>query len=105
MFQCADCTFTTSYKNSLVNHIEAKHIDGLVICRKCDREFNSRVALSMHDSRIHKEKPRALHEDILSKMRCIGPNEFSCSECGFASSEKLHMVSHIQIRHLQKVHL
>ena len=102
MFQCADCAFSTSYKNSLVNHIEAKHIGEIFTCHKCDKEFNSRVALSMHDSRIHKMKPRALHEDILSKIRCVGPNEFSCSECGYGCLEKVKMIAHIQTNHIDE---
>jgi hypothetical protein len=53
-FGCADCPFTSSYKSSVVNHIDAKHSAGVVYpCQACAKVCNSRVALAMHNRRVH----------------------------------------------------
>ena len=75
-FHCADCGFTTAYKNSLVNHIEAKHVEGVYTCTKCGREYNSKVALTMHDTRSHRDKVVPIHEQFMSKIRCLDPSDF-----------------------------
>ena len=53
-FSCSDCGFSTSYKNSVMNHIEAKHVGNYYFCQQCQKEFSSRVALKMHNSRTHR---------------------------------------------------
>ena len=53
-FSCSDCGFSTSYKNSMMNHIEAKHVGNFYFCPQCEKEFSSRVALNMHNSRHHR---------------------------------------------------
>ena len=53
-FSCSDCGFSTSYKNSVMNHIEAKHVGNFYFCHQCEKEFSSRVALNMHNSRHHR---------------------------------------------------
>ena len=52
-FECAVCGFRSSYKNSLSNHIEAKHSTGVYICSFCQKSCNSKVALTMHIRRLH----------------------------------------------------
>lgn len=52
-FQCGVCGFTSSYKHSIGNHIEAKHSLGVYFCSLCDKSCNSKVALTMHMRRIH----------------------------------------------------
>jgi hypothetical protein len=53
-FGCSDCPFVSSYKNSMMNHIEARHIEGVYYpCRSCHKVCNSRVALAMHTRRVH----------------------------------------------------
>jgi len=95
-FHCADCGFMTAYKNSLVNHIEAKHVGGVYTCAKCGREYNSKVALTMHDSRSHRDKVVPVHEQFMSKIQCLGPSDFCCSNCNFSSSTKIDIVRHLQ---------
>ena len=42
-------------KNSLKDHIEAKHLEGTSLpCNLCVKVFKSRVSLRMHKSRTHK---------------------------------------------------
>ena len=95
-FHCVDCGFTTAYKNSLTNHIEAKHVDGFYTCNKCGREYKSKVALTVHDARSHRDKVVPLHEQFMSKIRCLGPSDFACSNCNFSSSSKIDIVKHLQ---------
>jgi transcription elongation factor Elf1 len=95
-FHCANCGFTTAYKNSLTNHIEAKHVEGFYTCNKCGREYKSKVALTVHDARSHRDKVVPLHEQFMSKIRCLGPSDFACSNCNFSSSSKIDIVKHLQ---------
>ena len=103
-FGCADCPFTSSYKNSMVNHIEARHSDGVVYpCPVCDKVCNSRVALSMHNRRVHLKPPRQPEEElsaVLALMRCEGPASFSCAACHFVSASKRFLFEHIRSNHL-----
>jgi len=55
-FSCSDCGFSTSYKNSIMNHIEAKHVGNFYFCPPCEKEFSSRAALNMHNSRHHNQR-------------------------------------------------
>ena len=42
-------------KNSLKDHVEAKHLEGISLpCNICEKAFKSRVSLRMHKSRMHK---------------------------------------------------
>jgi KRAB domain-containing zinc finger protein len=95
-FHCADCGFTTAYKHCLTNHIEAKHVEGFYTCEQCGREYKSKVALTMHVTRSHRDKVVPVHEQFMSKIRCKGPNDFSCSNCNFSSSTKMGIVKHLQ---------
>ena len=54
-YVCADCGFETAYKNSCVNHIEAKHVENIYFCQMCQKHFNSKAALSMHNHRYHRK--------------------------------------------------
>lgn len=95
-FHCADCGFSTAYKHCLTNHIEAKHVEGFYTCLQCGREYKSKVALTMHVTRSHKDKATPIHEQLISKIRCQGPDDYSCSNCNFSSSTKIGIVKHLQ---------
>ena len=57
-YGCADCTFTTGVKYTMVNHIESRHVRyGGVACPLCGKVSANRQALRMHRSREHKKFP------------------------------------------------
>jgi len=55
-FSCSECGFVTSYKNSCVNHIEAKHMLNSYFCYLCQKNMSSKAALNMHKFRYHKNQ-------------------------------------------------
>ena len=55
-FTCSECGFVTSYKNSCVNHIEAKHMLNSYFCYLCQKNMSSKAALNMHKFRYHKNQ-------------------------------------------------
>jgi len=52
-FQCLECGFTNSYKNSMMNHVEARHSEEMYVCSLCSKECSSRHSLNMHMRRTH----------------------------------------------------
>lgn len=52
-YQCSECGFSNSYKNSMINHIEARHSDGVYQCSLCEKQCNSKHSLNMHMRRTH----------------------------------------------------
>ena len=41
-------------RTNIMNHIEAHHLDGIVIpCKSCDKTFHSRNALTQHKLKYH----------------------------------------------------
>jgi predicted RNA-binding Zn-ribbon protein involved in translation (DUF1610 family) len=107
-YGCADCPFTSSYKSSMVNHIEAKHSDSVIFpCPNCEKVCNSRVALAMHNRRVHQRPPplpplprQTPASALMALVRCQGPDSFACAECPFVSDAKFSLFEHIRSVHL-----
>ena len=54
-YGCTDCTFMSSGKYVLSNHIESRHVEyGGVMCDLCNKIVKTRQALRMHKSRDHR---------------------------------------------------
>ena len=55
LWQCLDCLWTTKYKTTLWEHIEAKHVTSAgYTCPICHKFCPSRNAWHLHKSRYHK---------------------------------------------------
>ena len=53
-WECAECGYSTTNKQGLVNHIESKHVNiGGAQCPHCHKVCPTRHALQMHVSRQH----------------------------------------------------
>jgi len=52
-FMCSVCGFTNTYKNSMLNHIEAKHSHQVYGCTLCYKKCSSKHNLVMHMRRAH----------------------------------------------------
>ena len=53
-FSCTECGFVTKFKNSCINHIEAKHGTNTYECVICQKVMTSRAALNNHNHRYHR---------------------------------------------------
>lgn len=54
-FQCLKCTFKTTDKHLLLNHVELTHFKDKINCRECQRIFWSRKSLHRHMNYAHSE--------------------------------------------------
>lgn len=85
-FECNECMKTFSKKNTLNNHILAKHSDvDKYICSVCKKEFSYKQSFNRHMN-IHK----------------LAIPIYSCSDCGYSSQLKFMLTRHIKSVHLNK---
>ena len=57
-WQCGSCEYNTKKKSNLVDHIEAKHIEGgYFICKLCNHPASTKRGLRNHHYGRHKEIP------------------------------------------------
>ena len=55
LLQCKFCGKTEKSKWNLLNHVEI-HLDNSYVCSKCSKSFKTKISLSVHLSRTHKDK-------------------------------------------------
>ena len=54
IFRCKVCGKEALYSNDIKKHIEANHLEGVLVpCNSCDKTFRSRASLTMHMRRNH----------------------------------------------------
>ena len=55
---CTLCTFRSKIPALVKNHLEGIHFPGVFTysCEKCDKTFNGRNALGVHNSKVHSKK-------------------------------------------------
>ena len=57
-WQCGSCDYNSKKKSNLVDHIEAKHIQGgYFICKLCNHPASTKRGLRNHHYSHHKEIP------------------------------------------------
>lgn len=55
-WQCPQCSLTTRSRTNMREHIESKHMEGLIIvCPVCEKQCKSSAALRVHTIRYHKQ--------------------------------------------------
>ena len=87
-FNCDLCSFTTSYKKSLIQHIDTIHEKKRDFkCSMCDYSASQNVNLEQHVKSIHEKK-----------------KDFKCLKCDYSTSVKSNLTRHFSRHHEPKKH-
>ena len=82
-FNCDLCSFTTSYKKSLIQHIDTIHEKKRDFkCSMCDYSASQNVNLEQHVKSIHEKK-----------------KDFKCLKCDYSTSVKSNLTRHFSRHH------
>lgn len=83
-----NCSFKTTYKRSLIKHIQQKHMEEKAhICEICGFQTRHKASLDKH---------RKLHMET---------KQYKCSECSFSSYAPSEVILHGQRKHLKRKNL
>ena len=83
-FTCNHCGLTAIRKDSLEEHMKAKHRDGIMLkCTPCDKEFASKNALKRHIESKHEGK------------------RYQCQYCAHKATQQINLKTHIRKKHNQ----
>ena len=55
-YQCDDCDYQTSQKNSLTTHKKSVHIGKIYPCEECDYKATQKGNLTTHKNAVHMGK-------------------------------------------------
>jgi uncharacterized Zn-finger protein len=51
--QCKDCTFETTSRGSIANHLKSVHMGIKYPCRQCDYQATTNASLTRHQQAVH----------------------------------------------------
>ena len=82
IFTCSHCGLTYKRKDSLEDHMKAKHRDGIMLqCSPCEKEFASKNALKKHIESKHEGK------------------RYKCQHCTHEATQQINLKTHIRKKH------
>lgn len=80
VFTCADCSFHTKFRHSLIRHERVVHRRTVIFwCSQCSQSCFSKAELESHT--------------------CVGHKKLSCNMCNFETSVKQALIIHKKDRH------
>ena len=82
IFTCSHCGLTYKRKDSLEDHMKAKHRDGIMLqCSPCEKEFASKNAMKKHIESKHEGK------------------RYKCQHCTHEATQQINLKTHIRKKH------
>ena len=104
-FKCDICAKTFSVKRFLTNHFESQHLQNVIECSICEKQYFSKIGLKVHekshtqtqDCDICQKQFRNKSELKIHKARHSGEMLFECTTCGTGFASKTEFEEHIRI--------